>query len=55
MLAAQWGIPSLFQASAVPQVCSALVILGLALLSRRRGRAPSGEMQHDALSVPERA
>jgi AAHS family 4-hydroxybenzoate transporter-like MFS transporter len=55
MLAAQWGIPSLFQASAVPQLCSALVILGLALLSMRRGRAPSGETQHDALSVPERA
>ena len=55
MLAAQWGIPSLFQASAVPQLCSALVILGLALLSMRRGRAPSGETRHDALSVPERA
>jgi len=55
MLAAQWGIPSLFQASAVPQLCSALVILGLAILSMRRGRAPSGETQHDALSVPERA
>jgi AAHS family 4-hydroxybenzoate transporter-like MFS transporter len=54
MLAAQWGISSLFQASAVPQLCSALVILGLALLGRRRGRAPSGEA-HDALSVPERA
>ncbi|MDA9508339.1 4-hydroxybenzoate transporter [Bradyrhizobium sp. CCBAU 11386] len=55
MLAAQWSIPSLFQVSAVPQLCSALVILGLAFLSMRRGRAPSSETQHDALSVPERA
>lgn len=55
MLAAQWGIPSLFQASAVPQLCSALVILGLALLSMRRGGALSDRAQHDELSVPERA
>ena len=55
MLAAQWGIPSLFQASAVPQLCSALVILGLAFLSIRRGGAPGGETQHEALSVPEHA
>jgi AAHS family 4-hydroxybenzoate transporter-like MFS transporter len=55
MLAAQWSVPSLFQASAVPQLCSALVIVGLAFLSMRRGGAPTGERQHDALSVPERA
>jgi AAHS family 4-hydroxybenzoate transporter-like MFS transporter len=55
MLAAQWSIPSLFQVSAVPQLCSALVILGFAVLSMRRGAASSGETQHDALSVPERA
>lgn len=55
MLAAQWSIPSLFRASAVPQLCSALVILGLALLAMRRGVAPTGETQHDLLSAPERA
>lgn len=55
MLAAQWGVPSLFEVSAVPQLCSALVILGLALLGMRRVGARSGETQHDALSVPERA
>ena len=33
MLAAQWSVPSLFQTSAVPQLCSALVILGLCLSS----------------------
>jgi len=37
-----------------PQLCSALVIIGLGLLSMRRGRAPSGKTQHDALSLPER-
>jgi MFS transporter, AAHS family, 4-hydroxybenzoate transporter len=55
MLAAQWSVPSLFRASAVPQLCSALVILGLALLSMRRSSAPTGETQQAALSVPERA
>jgi AAHS family 4-hydroxybenzoate transporter-like MFS transporter len=45
MLAAQWSIASLFQASAVPQLCSALMILALgtsacATASRRR-------MSHD--------
>ncbi len=55
MLAAQWSIPSLFQASAVPQLCSALVIVGLALLGMRRGAAVSEETQRGALSVPERA
>ncbi|SFJ90989.1 MFS transporter [Bradyrhizobium sp. Gha] len=55
MLAAQWSIPSLFQASAVPQLCSALVTLGLAFLSMRRGGAPSGQAQRDALPVTERA
>ena len=37
MLAAQWIIPSLFQASAVPQLCSALVIVGLVLFGMRHG------------------
>lgn len=55
MLAAHWSIPSLFQASAVPQLCSALVILGLALLGMRRGLTVSEEAQRGALSVPERA
>ncbi|WP_439407147.1 MFS transporter [Bradyrhizobium sp. DASA03076] len=55
MLAAHWSVPSLFQTSAVPQLCSALVILGLALLSMRRGGAVSGQARHDELSVPERA
>ncbi|MDA9407247.1 MFS transporter [Bradyrhizobium sp. CCBAU 45384] len=55
MLAAHWSVPSLFQTSAVPQLCSALVILGLALLSMRRGGALSGQPRHDELSVPERA
>ncbi|WP_316192227.1 MULTISPECIES: MFS transporter [unclassified Bradyrhizobium] len=55
MLAAQWSIPSLFQASAVPQLCSALVMVGLALLGMRRGATVSEETQRGALSVPERA
>ena len=55
MLAAQWSIPSLFQASAVPQLCSALVIIGLVLFGMRRGGAIPDEPQQGALSVPERA
>jgi AAHS family 4-hydroxybenzoate transporter-like MFS transporter len=55
MLAAQWTIPALFKASAVPQLCSALVILGLALLGMRRGVPGPGETAQDAFSVPERA
>jgi AAHS family 4-hydroxybenzoate transporter-like MFS transporter len=54
MLAAQWTIPSLFQASAVPQLCSALVILGLTLFSMRHGVAASSDARSSALSVPER-
>ncbi len=55
MLAAQWNISALFGASAVPQLCSALVILGLALLGKRHGIGASGEPQRDGLSMPERA
>jgi MFS transporter, AAHS family, 4-hydroxybenzoate transporter len=55
MLAAQWNIPSLFRASAVPQLCSALVMLVLALGAVRRGVMPSGETQPSALSAPKRA
>jgi AAHS family 4-hydroxybenzoate transporter-like MFS transporter len=55
MLAAQWSIPSLFQASAVPQLCSALVIMSLAFLGVRSSVTPSGEAERDALSVPEGA
>ncbi|KRQ14501.1 MFS transporter [Bradyrhizobium manausense] len=55
MLAAHWSVPSLFQTSAVPQLCSALVILGLALLSMRRGGAVSGQPRDDELSVAKRA
>ncbi len=55
MLAAQWSIPSLFQASAVPQLCSALVIVGLALFGMRRGGVIPEETQQGAISVPERA
>jgi AAHS family 4-hydroxybenzoate transporter-like MFS transporter len=55
MLAAQWSIPSLFQASAVPQLCSALVILALALFSMRHGLTAADETRRSALSVPERA
>jgi AAHS family 4-hydroxybenzoate transporter-like MFS transporter len=55
MLAGQWGIPSLFQASAVPQLCSAAVIVSLAVLGMRRGVTPSGETRNGALSAPERA
>jgi len=55
MLAAQWSIPALFKASAVPQLCSALVILGLALFGMRRGSMRSAETQHGVLSAPERA
>jgi AAHS family 4-hydroxybenzoate transporter-like MFS transporter len=55
MLAAQWSIPSLFQASAMPQLCSALVVVGLVLFGmRHRGVIPD-ETQQGALSVPERA
>jgi MFS transporter, AAHS family, 4-hydroxybenzoate transporter len=55
MLAAQWSTPSLFQASAVPQLCSALVIMSLAFLGVRSSVAPSGEAKRDALSVSEGA
>ncbi|CCE08122.1 putative 4-hydroxybenzoate transporter (MFS superfamily) (fragment) [Bradyrhizobium sp. STM 3843] len=55
MLAAQWNVASLFQASAVPQLCSALVILALAVLGMRGGLTPSDDTQRDGLSVPERA
>ena len=55
MLAAQWNIPALFKASAVPQLCSALAILGLALLGMRRGVPETGNTPRDALSVPEGA
>jgi len=55
MLAAQWNIPALFKGSAVPQLCSALAVLGLALLGMRRGVGASGETRPDALSMPERA
>jgi len=55
MLAAHWDVAALFQASAVPQLCSALVILGLALLGMR-GRLPSSDdAQPGVLSTPERA
>lgn len=54
MLAAHWSVPSLFQASAVPQLCSALVILALALFSLRRGLTAADKTQPGALSVPER-
>ena len=54
MLAAQWNIPALFKASAVPQLCSALVVVALAVLSMRRGTTRSGETQHGVLSAPER-
>ena len=55
MLAAQWNVAALFQASAVPQLCSALVILALAVLGMRGGLTPSDDTQRDRLSVPERA
>jgi len=55
MLAAQWNIPALFKASAVPQLCSALAILGLALLGMRRGVPAAENTPRDALSVPEGA
>jgi AAHS family 4-hydroxybenzoate transporter-like MFS transporter len=55
MLAAQWAIPSLFQASAVPQLCSALVILALALFSMRRRPTTSDGAPAGSHSVPERA
>jgi MFS transporter, AAHS family, 4-hydroxybenzoate transporter len=55
MLAAQWSIPSLFHASAVPQLCSALVILALALFGMRHGVAAADQTRPSALSVSERA
>jgi MFS transporter, AAHS family, 4-hydroxybenzoate transporter len=55
MLAAQWSIPSLFHASAVPQLCSALVILALALFGMRHGLAAADQTRPSALSVSERA
>ncbi len=55
MLAAQWSIASLFQASAVPQLCSALVILALALFSMRHGPAAAEETRPATLSAPEHA
>lgn len=55
MLSAHWSIPSLFQASAVPQLCSAAVIVGLVVLAMRRGVTRSGETRNDVLSAPERA
>lgn len=55
MLAAQWSIPSLFQASAVPQLCSALAVLGLALFGMRRGASAIDGTQPRVLSVPKRA
>lgn len=54
MLAAQWSIPSLFQASAAPQLCSALVILALVILGLRRGSAVGDEVRDQGSSVPER-
>jgi MFS transporter, AAHS family, 4-hydroxybenzoate transporter len=55
MLAAQWSIPSLFHASAVPQLCSALVILALALFSMRHGLTAADQTRPSGLSVSERA
>ena len=55
MLAAQWSTNSLFQASAVPQLCSALVIMSLAFLGVSGSVAPAGEAKRDPLSVPEGA
>jgi len=55
MLAAHWNVSSLFQASAVPQLCSALAILGLAVLGMRGSLPTSDETQQGALSAPERA
>lgn len=55
MLAAQWGTPALLRASAVPQLCSALIILGLAVLSMRRGAALHGDALPNSLSAPEHA
>lgn len=55
MLAAHWDVAALFQASAVPQLCSALVIIGLAVLGAR-GRLPTADTaRSDPPSVPERA
>ncbi len=54
MLAAQWQTASLFQASALPQLFSALAVLGLALLGIRRG-VHSKEIQQATISAPERA
>jgi AAHS family 4-hydroxybenzoate transporter-like MFS transporter len=54
MLAAHWQTASLFQASALPQLGSALAVLGLVLLSIRRGASSSDEVQHDAQSAPKR-
>lgn len=55
MLAAHWSIPSLFQASAAPQLCSALAIIGLTLLGIRRGAALPDAPPPDALPAVERA
>ena len=55
MLAAKWDVSSLFQASAVPQLFSALVILGLAVLGMRGSLPTSGDAERGALSAPERA
>ncbi|MGY3452739.1 MFS transporter [Bradyrhizobium sp. USDA 4353] len=55
MLAAKWDVASLFQASAVPQLFSALVILGLALLSMRGSLPTADDSQRNPLSAAERA
>ena len=54
MLASQWTIPSLFQASAVPQLCSAAVIVALVFFGMRRRGSASNDDRVGALSVPER-
>ena len=54
MLAAHWETASLFEASAVPQLCSASVIVGLVLFGMRRKMA-AGDVRHDPLSAPKRA
>ncbi|WP_031335032.1 MFS transporter [Rhodopseudomonas sp. B29] len=54
MLAAHWGIPSLFNASAVPQLCSALVIVALAMLGMRRVVGAPEETRSGAMPAAER-
>ncbi len=54
MLAAHWKAGSLLQASAVPQLCSALVVIGLVLLAVRRRPGATDNVEQGSLPSLER-